>query len=355
MSIERGQGNLLTADVDALVNTVNTEGVMGKGLALQFRKAFPEAFASYEQACKAGEVVVGRMHIVRRLTSPRIIVNFPTKKHWRQPSQLAYVRDGLRDLIQQIRTLQIRSIAVPPLGCGNGGLSWTEVKPLIIAAFAEVPDVRAVIFEPSGAPLAHEVIDRRKRPAMTPGRAAVLALMGRYVETDYDYRLSLVEVQKLTYFLQEAGEPLKLDFVPHYFGPYADKLRLVLGHMEGHFTRGVGDGRNSPETPLEILPGALDEARAFLADQPDNRARLDRVAALIAGFETPFGMELLGTVHWVMRHDVAPDNVEDVIAKVHAWSERKQSQMKDGHIRAAWQRLREHGWAGPTGSTTQTP
>jgi len=352
MSIERGQGNLLTADVDALVNTVNTEGVMGKGLALQFRKAFPEAFTSYEQACKAGEVVVGRMHIVRRLTSPRFIVNFPTKKHWRQPSQLAYVRDGLRDLIQQIRILRIGSIAVPPLGCGNGGLSWAEVKPLIIAAFAEVPDVRAIIFEPSGAPMANEVIDRRKRPPMTIARASVLALMGRYIETEYDYRLSLVEVQKLAYFLQEAGEALRLDYRAHHFGPYADNLRKALRNMEGHFTRGVGDGRNSPETPLEILPGALEEARAFLADQPSNQARLDRVAALIAGFETPFGMELLGTVHWVMRHDADPDNVDDVIAKVHAWSERKRSQMKDGHIRAAWRRLREGGWAGTTASAT---
>ena len=152
MSIERGNGDLLAADVDALVNTVNTVGVMGKGLALQVRKAFPEVFASYQQACKAGEVVVGRMHIVRRPTAPRFIVNFPTKQHWRQPSQLAYVRDGLRDLIHQIRVLQIASIAMPPLGCGLGGLDWAEVKPLIIAAFAEVPDVRAVVFEPSGAP-----------------------------------------------------------------------------------------------------------------------------------------------------------------------------------------------------------
>lgn len=148
MSIEGGHGNLLTADVDALVNPVNTVGVMGKGLALQFRKAFPEAFTSYAQACKAGEVVVGRMHIVRRLTSPHFLVNFPTKKHWRQPSQLAYVRDGLRDLIHQIRILQIGSIAVPPLGCGNGGLSWAEVKPLMIEAFDQVPDVRAIVFEP---------------------------------------------------------------------------------------------------------------------------------------------------------------------------------------------------------------
>lgn len=346
MTIERGQGNLLTADVDALVNTVNTEGVMGKGLALQFRKAFPEAFTSYEQACKAGTVEVGRMHVVRRLASPRFIVNFPTKKHWRQPSKLSYVRDGLRDLVAQVRALGIKSIALPPLGCGNGGLEWAEVKPLIVAAFMEVPEVRVVLFEPSGAPAANEVIDRRKRPSMTPSRASVLMLMGQYVDTDYGYRLSLVEVQKLTYFLQEAGENLRLDYRAHYFGPYADNLRKALRNMEGHFTRGIGDGKNSPETPLEILPEAVEEARAFLKSRPESVARLDKVLALIEGFETPFGMELLGTVHWVMRHEANPDDLDDVIARVHAWSERKRSQMKDGHIRAAWQRLREHSWTG---------
>jgi hypothetical protein len=171
-------------------------------------------------------------------------------------------------------------------------------------------------------------------------------LMGRYVETDYDYRLSLVEVQKLTYFLQEAGENLRLDYRAHHFGPYADNLRKALRNMEGHFTRGIGDGKNSPETPLEILPGAVEEARTFLTSQPESVARLDKVLSLIEGFETPFGMELLGTVHWVMRHEANPDDIDDVIAKVHAWSERKRSQMKDGHIRAAWQRLREHGWTG---------
>ena len=159
--IERGEGNLLLADVDALINTVNTEGVMGKGLALQFRKAFPEAFTDYERACAAGEVQVGRMHVVRRLASPRFIINFPTKQHWRQPSKLAYVRDGLRDLVSQIRALGITSIAVPPLGCGNGGLDWAEVRPLIEQAFAQLPDVRTLVFAPAGAPLAGDVVDRR--------------------------------------------------------------------------------------------------------------------------------------------------------------------------------------------------
>jgi O-acetyl-ADP-ribose deacetylase (regulator of RNase III) len=151
MTIERGQGNLLTAQVDALVNPVNTVGVMGKGLALQFKNAFPENFTSYERACKAGEIVIGRMHIVRRLASPRFIINFPTKKNWRQPSKVEYVRDGLRDLVAQIRALGITSIAVPSLGCGNGGLDWSDVKPLIVDALADLPDVRVILFEPAEA------------------------------------------------------------------------------------------------------------------------------------------------------------------------------------------------------------
>lgn len=160
MPIVPGHGDLLAADVDALVNTVNTVGVMGKGLALQIKQAFPDAFAAYARACKAGEVQVGRMHVVRRAAPPRFIINFPTKQHWRQPSQLAYVRDGLRDLVAQVRALGITSIAVPPLGCGLGGLAWSDVEPLIIAAFAELPAVQVVLFRPAlasgGAGGAHE-------------------------------------------------------------------------------------------------------------------------------------------------------------------------------------------------------
>lgn len=345
MPIEHAKGNLLTADVDALVNTVNTEGVMGKGLALQFKKAFPENFVSYERGCKAGEVKTGQMHIVQRLASPRFSINFPTKRHWRQPSKLEYVREGLQDLVAQVTRLGIASIAIPPLGCGNGGLEWSAVQPLIVEAFAAVPDVRVVLFEPADAPTADQIIDRREKPGMTPARAAVLALMGRYVETDYDYRLSLVEVQKLAYFLQLAGENLRLDYRAHHHGPYADNLRKALRNIEGHYTRGVGDGKNSPETPLELLPGALDEARAFLGQRAETLARLDRVSALIEGFETPFGMELLGTVHWVMQHGANADDVDDVVVRVHSWSERKRSQMKDGRIRAAWTRLHQQGWA----------
>ena len=165
MAMELGSGNLLTADVDALVNTVNTQGVMGKGLALQFKKAFPEAFRSYERACKAGEVVPGKMHVVRRLAAPRFIIDFPTKKHWRNPSKLEYIRVGLDDLVAQVRALDIHSIAIPPLGCGHGGLQWKDVRPLIEQAFVAVQGVRVLLFEPKGAPKADAIIDRRQTRA----------------------------------------------------------------------------------------------------------------------------------------------------------------------------------------------
>jgi O-acetyl-ADP-ribose deacetylase (regulator of RNase III) len=152
MAIERGRGNLLAAEADALVNAVNTQGVMGKGIALQFKKAFPDNFAAYERACKAGEVVTGRVHVVSRPAPPRFIINFPTKQHWRHPSRLAYVRDGLQDLTARVRELGIRSIAIPPLGCGNGGLDWADVRPLVVGAFAPLAEVRVVLFEPASAP-----------------------------------------------------------------------------------------------------------------------------------------------------------------------------------------------------------
>lgn len=159
--LEQGTGNLLTANVDALVNTVNTKGVMGKGLALQFKKAFPENFSEYVRACHAGEVVPGKMHVVRRLMAPRFIINFPTKTTWQHSSRMSYITDGLVDLIRQVKELGISSIAVPPLGCGNGGLAWSDVRPQIEQAFASLPDVRVVLFAPAGAPSADVIIDRR--------------------------------------------------------------------------------------------------------------------------------------------------------------------------------------------------
>jgi O-acetyl-ADP-ribose deacetylase (regulator of RNase III) len=148
------EGNLLEAEADVLVNTVNCVGFMGKGIALQFKQAFPENFDAYQKACRAGEVQPGRMFVFETgiIGNPRYIINFPTKRHWKDKSRLEDIESGLTALIKVVRRLGIRSIAVPPLGCGLGGLSWTVVRPLIEKAFEELPDVEVLLFSPSKMP-----------------------------------------------------------------------------------------------------------------------------------------------------------------------------------------------------------
>ncbi|MCK6683886.1 MAG: macro domain-containing protein [Thermoanaerobaculia bacterium] len=342
--IVRGEGNLLRADADALVNSVNCEGFMGKGIALQFKRAFPANFDAYARACKNGDVQPGRMLLFETgsMLGPRFIINFPTKRKWREKSRLSDVEEGLQALLTVVKEHGIQSIAVPPLGCGLGGLDWKVVKPMIERAFEELPGVRVLLFEPAGAPPAKEMPVRTLRPRMTLARALFLRLMGTYRELSY--RLTLLEIQKLAYFLQEAGEPLRLNYQKHLYGPYAHNLNKVLERLEGHHITGYGDSQ-APDVEIDLLPGALEEAERFLQENPQSLKRLERVASLIDGFETPYGMELLSSVHWVGTHDdPAPRTEDEAVAAVQAWNSRKASMLKPNHIRVAWQRLREEGW-----------
>jgi O-acetyl-ADP-ribose deacetylase (regulator of RNase III) len=346
--IEIAKGNILEADAEALVNTVNCAGFMGKGIALQFKQAFPANFKAYETACHAGQVVPGRMFVFDngRLINPRYVINFPTKRHWRGKSRIGDIRSGLKALIDDVRRLGVLAIAVPPLGCGLGGLDWREVRPIIEDAFLELPDVRVLLFEPVGTPEAKAMPVGTARPRMTPARALFIKLMDAYAALEYSR--TLLEVQKLAYFLQEAGEPLRLNYEAGHYGPYAANLNKVLELMEGHFIRGYGDSQK-PHAEIELLPGAVEEATAFLADKSESRARLERVAELIEGFETPYGMELLATVHWVAhrggpKSDTPASDVAAAIEQVRAWNPRKQRVFKPGHVRTAWSQLSRQGW-----------
>jgi O-acetyl-ADP-ribose deacetylase (regulator of RNase III) len=343
------QGNLLAAPAEALVNTVNTVGIMGRGIALQFKQAYPAMFRDYERACKAGEVKLGKVQVFDLgglAGGPRWIINFPTKGHWRADSRMADIEAGLMDLVTTIRKLRIRSIAIPPLGCGNGGLVWNEVRPRIEAALAEVPEVEALVYAPGGAPEAAAMPVRTERPKMTTGQAVMIALMDRYLKGLLDPFISLLEIHKLMYFLQAAGQPLRLKFESKSFGPYATNLRQVLIRMEKHYTQGYGDGNDSPTQPIEVLPGAEREAERFLAGDATIRARMNRVAELIEGFEDPYGLELLSSVHWVMqKHPEVSENPETVVAAVHKWNGRKRRTLKKEHILAACERLRGQGWS----------
>lgn len=344
MTIKPTTGDLLEQRVDAIVNTVNTVGVMGKGIALQFKRKWPLNAKAYEAACKQKEVLPGKMFVFDNggLVEPKFIINFPTKRHWRQPSRMEDIDAGLVDLVAQVRHLGIRSIAIPPLGCGNGGLDWSKVRPKIEAAFKDLSDVDVRLFGPSDVQGVRELAPEAEKPKMTPGRAAILKVLSIYRQMRYP--LSQLEVQKLAYFLVGAGQPLgRLNFKKNKYGPYAGELRHVLTKMDGAYLHGVGDGTKPSE--ITIATPALKEAEAFLEVQQDRETaqRVERVARLIEGFETPYGMELLATVHWVAVQDEKA-NYSEIVKSVHGWNERKRDLMKPSHIKAAYDRLVAEKW-----------
>jgi len=345
--IEEARGDLLRDDADALVNTVNTVGVMGKGIALQFKRAYPAMFEAYQRVCREGGIEAGRMYVweTGALSGPRFVINFPTKAHWRAPSRIEYIVDGLEDLVQVVERLGIRSIAVPPLGAGNGGLDWTEVRPKIESAFAALPDVKVRLYVPQGAPPPEEMVDRRERKDLTPKRAALVDLLVGYTRTALG--ATPIEMQKLMYFLQESGEELSLRYMKHIYGPYADNLRHVLVELEGSYLTGYGDGSSKvvEADPIVPLEGASEAARVALEAYPDTRERIERVLELVQGFDSMYGMELLASVHWIATREVVDlRDIEAVTTAVRSWTPRKAGLFTERHIQIALEHLRAENW-----------
>jgi O-acetyl-ADP-ribose deacetylase (regulator of RNase III) len=320
---------------------------MGRGIALQFREAFPENFKAYEVACKREEVRPGKMFVFETgwMTNPKYIINFPTKRHWRGKSRLEDIDAGLSALRDEVRKRGIRSIAIPPLGSGLGGLDWENVRPRIEMAVADLKELHVVIFEPNGAKEDKRTVQSRDVPNMTPGRAALVVLMQRYLAGLMDPFVTLLEVHKLMYFLQEAGQSLKLKYSKAQYGPYAENLRHVLRAVEGHLIAGYADGGDAPNKQLELVPGAVTDAKAFLQDDRQTRNRLDRVASLVEGFETPFGLELLSTVHWLALHENVL-GADAVISQTYAWGDRKK-RFSPRQIELALDMLTTKGWVTP--------
>lgn len=299
-------GNLLDDPAEALVNTVNEVGVMGKGIALMFRERFPDNAEAYEAACKVKEVRVGRMFMtkLRSLWGPRWIINFPTKKHWRRPSKLEWIRAGLRDLVRVIQDNDIRSIAIPPLGCGNGGLEWAIVRREIDAALADVPEVKATVYAPTSeyqnAPKREGIRD------LTAARALIAGLVRRYAVLGLE--CTNLEVQKLAWFLDRSikrlklDDPLKLEFVANKYGPYADRLRHLLNGLDGsylHCEKRLADA--GPRDLIWFEDSERDHVENYLHSElaAAYLPALEETARIIDRFESPLGMELLATVDWL--------------------------------------------------------
>lgn len=347
--IDYETGDILKADVQALVNTVNCVGVMGKGIALQFKLKLPENFREYEKVCKRGDLEPGRVFVFDRGKlfeedqGPQYIINFPTKTHWRKPSKLKYIEMGMDALVEEVQQRGIESIAIPPLGCGNGGLDWEDVEATIERHMEALPGVHVVLYPPGYEPDVDDVEVETERPNMTPGRALVIKLLDIYQGSGY--RHGKLEVQKLAYLLQAAGQDLQLNYVTGKYGPYANNLNHVLQRIEGHFIEGYGTREQDSE--IRLLDGAVAEAEEEIAGDEDVERRLTRVQDVIEGFETPFGLELLTTVLWVTQEDPwAGNSLHQIITRIHDWNRRKKELFTPEQIKVAWERLREQGWIG---------
>ncbi len=343
LMIKYTQGDILQANTEALVNTVNCVGVMGRGIALQFKKAFPDNFKAYAVACRREEVQPGRMFLFETgQIMPMYIINFPTKRHWRGKSRITDIETGLVALVQEIKARNIRSIAIPPLGSGLGGLDWSKVKKLIEQSLKDLPDVDIQVFEPNGMSPDKRVNNSTEVPAMTAGRAALVGLMHRYQTALLDPTITLLEVHKLMYFLQNAGEPLRLRFVKAHYGPYAENLRHLLIAIEGHFVAGYADGGDTPDKQLMLVPGVLKDAKYVLEKNSATYKRFERVAKLVEGFETPVGLELLSTVHWLMKEEHIVKH-DDLVKAMYDWVPRKR-QFTPAQIELAAERLHAVGF-----------
>ena len=338
-------GDILTETAEALVNTVNCVGVMGRGVALQFKRAFPDNFQAYAARCERNQIRPGQVFVFETgtIVLPRYIMNFPTKRHWRGKSRIEDIEAGLESLVQEIRSRRIQSVAIPPLGSGLGGLDWRSVRTRMEAVLGALEDVEIVIYEPGGGPADVRVNRSREVPKMTPGRAALVELLDRYLLGLLDPFVTLLEAHKLMYFMQAAGEPLRLRFTKGHYGPYAENLRHMLHAIEGHFVSGYADGGDAPGRRLRLVPGALEEAHAFLGDKADTQRRFESVSDLVDGFESPFGLELLSTVHWTAKNEAASHDLEEIKTGTYRWNERK-SQFSPRQIELALHVLIAKGW-----------
>lgn len=320
-------GNLLESNAEALVNTVNEVGIMGKGIALMFREKFPENANVYEQACKYDQVKTGKMLVVENLSliGPKWIINFPTKKHWRNPSKLEWVSEGLKDLVRVLREKGIRSVALPPLGCGNGGLEWRRVRQEIERELSVLVDVEVLVYGPTWEyqnNLKQEGLEK-----LTPARALIVEIVRRYSLLGIE--CSNLEIQKLAWFLQRVvrmmhlKDPLRLEFSANKYGPYADQLRHLLDGLDGgylHCQKRLSDA--GPFEPMWIESGKKGEVESYLQSDSarDYLPVLEKTTAIIYGFESPLGMELLATVDWLITKEGYKPNVVEIRKGLLSWS-----------------------------------
>lgn len=316
-------GNILESNAQALVNTVNTVGVMGKGIALQFKKAYPNNYKAYIEACKREEIVIGKLFVTRDTnlnSGEKIIINFPTKKDWRKPSEYSYIEEGLRDLINVIKEYHIISIAIPPLGSGNGGLEWEKVKKLIEKRISHL-DIDIFVYEPTAQ--IKEYL-KKERIKLTDARALLLYVLYDLVKNG-EY-VSEFSSEKVCYFLQRFGAKkyFKLDFEPNFYGPYSGKVRFILNVLNGSYIMGYSDMNKKPFEPLILIADGYETVKNYIESRSELLDIAKKTIEFLNGFYSDFALELLSSIDYLSKKHNTIDK-QTVTQKLEEWNDRKRT------------------------------
>lgn len=340
--IQYCKGNILQAHAQALVNTVNTIGVMGKGIALQFRETFPENYKDYKEAAANDELRIGKMfiHKTNRFDGVEYIINFPTKKEWFKPSSYSYVEEGLIDLVNVIKELNITSIAIPPLGCGNGRLNWGKVKVMIEEHLAALEAVQVFLYEPDEN--VKEILrneSSKKEVKLTDARAALLYVLFHYEAMGE--MTSLFSANKLSYFLQRFGiKQLKLKFAPHHYGPYSNQVDHLMRTLNGNYLSGLEQMEAKAFEPLKLNYNKYNEVNSYFETELSNseKSSIQMVITLVMNYQSSLSLEALASVDSILNE--SPNNsIDEVYQKITTWSERKKKEFDRSHVEKAYNHL----------------
>jgi O-acetyl-ADP-ribose deacetylase (regulator of RNase III) len=317
-------GNVLESSASVLVNTVNTVGVMGKGIALQFKNTFPNNFRAYSQACKAGDIAIGKLFMSMDsniTTGEKLIINFPTKTDWRKPSEYSYIEAGLIDMVRIIKEKSIKSIALPPLGAGNGGLDWERVKKIIENILSSLDDVEIYIYEPTNK--IKEYL-KKERVKLTDARAMLLAVLYDLVKNG-EY-VSEFSSEKVCYFMQRFGakQYFRLNFEPNFYGPYSGKVRYVLNVLNGSYIMGYSDMNKKPFEPLILAGDGYESVVKYLENKSHLNEIVQKTTRFLTGFYSDFALELLSSIDYIICKENTFDK-KIICENLNQWNDRKRS------------------------------
>ena len=317
------KGNILESSAEALVNTVNTQGIMGKGIALQFKKAFPHNFKVYKDACSIGGLAPGKLLIVKDqdlLGGSKWIINFPTKTSWRKPSEYEYIERGLDELVKRLPEISVSSLALPPLGSGNGGLDWNKVKGIIENKLSKIT-VDITVFEPNA--LIEETM-KKERVKLTEARAMLLYML--YQLQKSGEFVSEFSSEKMCYFLQKFGGSryLKLDFQPNFYGPYSGKVRHVINYLNGSYIMGFSAMDKKPFETLQLIPDGEETVKQYLDEKPELKKITGATENFLDGFYSDFALELLSSIDYITQKEDSYD-FDKVKTSLTNWSDRKRT------------------------------